>query len=340
MKLQDTAMTGKKKSGRFKRIVGRTVIIFGITLAALLVLFYTAMLVVCYGPSMRARDLFVTTCMETSFAKYFPPLCMSGEMIDEILENNSMIETDEVTDDTLDFTDTQQNAEQPEIEVVDVVGATYKGKMMIVKDPSRVKVGTSAEQFSSSVPGKQLLDIINDAGAIAGVNGGGFVDDGGVGNGGMPLGIVIKDGKLLGGSRSTSACIVGLDDKNVLHVGTMTAGEALDKGIRDALSFGPALIVNGNPVENAGSGGGLNPRTAIGQRADGSVLILVIDGRQPHSLGATYKDLVDVMLQFDAINAGNLDGGSSSMMYYEGELISVCASLYGPRKIPTAFIVV
>lgn len=134
---------------------------------------------------------------------------------------------------------------------------------------------------------------------------GGFVDDGGVGNGGMPLGIVIKNGKLLAGSRSTEATLVGFDQKNVLHVGTMTAGEALDKGMRDAVSFGPALVINGNPAENAGSGGGLNPRTALGQRADGSVLILVIDGRQPHSLGATHKDLVDVMVQFDAINACN-----------------------------------
>ena len=211
---------------------------------------------------------------------------------------------------------------------------------MIVKDPSRVVVGTSAESFSSSVPGKKLDQIIADSGAIAGTNAGGFVDDGGVGNGGIPLGIVIKNGKLLAGSRSTEATLVGFDQKNVLHVGTMTAGEALDKGMRDAVSFGPALVINGNPAENAGSGGGLNPRTALGQRADGSVLILVIDGRQPHSLGATHKDLVDVMVQFDAINACNLDGGSSSMLYYEGELISVCSSLYGPRRIPTAILVI
>lgn len=338
MKLQKT-MSGKKGEGRVKRAVGRFFIMLGIIVASLLVLAYSAMLVICYGPSTRARDLFVNTCMETSFAKYFPPLCMSGEMIEEIRANNSIIDSGEVTDENLDFTNTDVDTEQPEIEIVDVVGATYKGKMMIVKDPSRVQVGTCAEQFSASVPGKQLLDIINDAGAIAGVNGGGFMDDAGVGNGGMPLGIVIKDGKLLNGSRATEASIVGFDDKNVLHVGTMSAGEALDKNIQDALSFGPALIVNGNPAENIGSGGGLNPRTAIGQRADGSVLILVIDGRQPHSLGATFKDLIDVMLQFDAINAGNLDGGSSSMMYYEGELITTCASLYGPRKIPTAFIV-
>ncbi|MEG1027186.1 MAG: phosphodiester glycosidase family protein, partial [Oscillospiraceae bacterium] len=85
--------------------------------------------------------------------------------------------------------------------------------------------------------------------------------------------------------------------------------------------------------------GGLNPRTAIGQRADGAVLLLVIDGRQPHSLGANLKDLADIMIEHGAINAGNLDGGSSTMMYYEGKLANTCASLYGPRKIPNGFLV-
>ena len=88
-----------------------------------------------------------------------------------------------------------------------------------------------------------------------------------------------------------------------------------------------------------GSGGGLNPRTVLGQRADGAVLMLVIDGRQPHSLGATYKDCIDVMLEYGAVNAGNLDGGSSTILLYDGEVRNVCASLYGPRNLPTAFIV-
>ena len=338
MKIKGAIAVGKP-TGRIRRILGRSAIVLGITLGAVLILFYSAMLIICYGPSPRARDLFVNTCMETSFAKYFPPLVMSRARIEEIEAANALIDNGEVTDSSQDFTNISQDAAQPDIVIVDVVGSTYKGKMMIVKDPSRVVVGTSSETFSSSTPGKKLDQIIADAGAVAGTNAGGFVDDGGVGNGGMPLGIVIKDGNLLLGSRSTKETLVGFDQKNVLHVGTMTAGEALDKGIRDAVSFGPALIINGNPAENAGSGGGLNPRTAIGQRADGSVLLLVIDGRQPHSLGATHKDLVDLMVQFDAINACNLDGGSSSMLYYEGELQNVCSSLYGPRRIPTAILV-
>lgn len=328
------------KKGKVKRVIGRTAIMLGIFLASLLVLIYTAMLVICYGPSPRARDLFVNTCMETSFLKYFPPLVMSSSRIEEIRKTNGIVDNGEITVGQQDYTNVgNQDKSQPDIEIVDVVGATYKGKMMIVKDPSRVVVGTSSDTFSASKGGKKLDQMIADEGAIGGVNAGGFVDDGGVGNGGMPIGLVIKNGKLLNGGLNTPFTVVGFDQKNMLHVGTMTGQQAMDKGLRDAVSFGPALVVNGNPMESSGTGGGLNPRTAIGQREDGSVLILVIDGRQPHSLGATHKDLVDVMIDFEAVNACNLDGGSSSMMYYEGELKTVCSSLYGPRRIPTAILV-
>ena len=119
----------------------------------------------------------------------------------------------------------------------------------------------------------------------------------------------------------------------------MTGKQALEEGIRDAVSFGPTLIVNGEALSGIGTGGGLNPRTAIGQRADGTVLLLVIEGRQATSLGASYTDLIRVMLEHGAVNAANLDGGSSSVMYYEGSLVNSNASVIGLRKMPTAFLV-
>ena len=116
----------------------------------------------------------------------------------------------------------------------------------------------------------------------------------------------------------------------------MTGQQALDRGIRDALSFGPVLVMNGKASTVKGSGSGLNPRTAIGQRADGAVLLLVIDGRQPASLGATYADLIEIMLDFEAVNAANLDGGNSTGMYYKGSLVN--KGLF-PRGLPDCFIV-
>ena len=161
----------------------------------------------------------------------------------------------------------------------------------------------------------------------------------GVGTGGEPDGLVISEGRLKWGSLGTTYGIIGIDNNNVLVVGDMTAQAALDRGVRDAVSFGPVLVVNGEAVEVNGSGSGLNPRTAIGQREDGSILLVVIDGRQVNSLGASYSDVIELMLEYGAVNAANLDGGSSSLMYYNGEYINSCASMYGPRDLPTTIIV-
>lgn len=336
----------KEKSGKGRRI-GRFFARFGILLLALLLVLllfcYGVLWVLCKGPSETARDIFVMSCMETSFARYFPPLVLSEEEIADIQLRNTVVATDEVTKTDADFTQPKDDPDdggeiQPDLEIVDVFGSTFKGKMMIVKDPSRIVVGTPPF-YGEGAEGVKLANMIADAGAVAGINGGGFVDEGGVGNGGTPLGYVIKGGKLLYGSPETKGTILGFDQKNVFHVGSMTAQEALNIGIRDAVTFYPALVINGKPADIAGTGGGLNPRTAIGQRADGSVLLLVIEGRQPNSMGANYKDLVDVMLEYGAINAGNLDGGSSSTLYYNGELLTTCSSLYGPRKIPNGFLV-
>ena len=191
----------------------------------------------------------------------------------------------------------------------------------------------------------QLTELVAKYGGVAGTNAGGFNDENGRGNGGVPQGLVISGGALLHTAREGERYnVVGFDADQILHVGTMTADEALAQGLTDAVSFrthdglASSLIINGE-VQSKNLGGGVNPRTAIGQCADGSVLLLVLDGRSINTLGATMQDVADIMLEYGAVNAGNLDGGSSSVMVYDGEIINNCASVTGPRNIPTAFIV-
>ncbi|MBQ9939621.1 MAG: phosphodiester glycosidase family protein, partial [Oscillospiraceae bacterium] len=255
-----------------------------------------------------------------------------------ILDGNKLVEFTDVTEPMEEFVPPAENVDIKDIEIVDVTGPTFRGKMMIVQDPSRVQLATLKE-YNTEAGGKRVEEFVKEAGAIAGINGAGFADEGGVGDGGTPIGIVIHNSQMVYGSNGMVGDVIGFDQDNHLIVGRMSGKEAMEKNLRDAVSFGPVLVVNGNAAEVTGSGGGLNPRTAIGQRADGAVLLLVIDGRQAHSIGASYEDLVNVMLEFGAINAANLDGGSSSLMVYEDEIITICASLYGSRKIPTAFIV-
>jgi hypothetical protein len=91
--------------------------------------------------------------------------------------------------------------------------------------------------------------------------------------------------------------------------------------------------------QNGDGGWGIAPRTAIGQRKTGEVLFLVIDGRTIDSIGATLKDIQDILLQYGAYNASNLDGGSSTTMYFNGKVINKPSDKLGERTVPTAFIV-
>ena len=179
---------------------------------------------------------------------------------------------------------------------------------------------------------------------IAGINAGGFNDENGSGNGGIPQGLVITNGEIIWGDATTPYHMVGLDSDGILHVGAMSGNAAVEQGVQWAVSFithdglASSLIINGE-VQQQNLGGGVNPRTALGQRADGALLLLVLDGRSINTLGATMEDVVNIMLEYGAVNAGNLDGGSSSVMVYDGEIINHCASVTGPRRIPTGFIV-
>ena len=308
----------------------------GTFLGLLLVFLVGIILILEYGPSKTARDLFVNSAMETSAGKFMATLFLSKDTIKEIQNSNKVVKTNDVTDTSLiEITDTNNT---DDIEVIDIKGSTYKGYMAIIKDPSRVTIGISGD-YGSDKKGKTVSELAKKYNAILAVNGGGFEDENGMGNGGTPIGIVISNSKIVYGSESKKYELIGFDKNNKLIIGNMTGKEAIEKNVRDALSFGPILILNGTPAKVKGAGSGLNPRTAIGQRKDGTVLLLVIDGRQANSLGASYEDIISVMLEYDAINAANLDGGSSTLMYYKDKYINNCASLYGPRKMPTSIIV-
>lgn len=210
---------------------------------------------------------------------------------------------------------------------------------MIVRDPSRIQLGVNVLMDNYKNNGFLVQDYVTAAGAIGGINAGGFDDPNGMGNGSIPQGVVIKDGELVAGRLTDWGTIIGFNEKDHLIVGNMTGSQALEWGLTDAVTFGPVLIVDGEAVSITGTGGGLNPRTVIGQAYDGSILLLVIDGRQTTSLGASYEDCVKIMLQYGAMNAANLDGGSSSVMVYENKIVNHIVSMRSDRTVPTAWLV-
>ena len=207
---------------------------------------------------------------------------------------------------------------------------------MIVHDPARLRVGV-LDTYSSERSGWFLPDFIDKYGAVAVINGGGFIDVNGRGDGGLPDGLVIDNGKIIWGDPNEVYSICGFDARGILHVGDMTGRQALKAGVISACSYGPALIINGIPVKSTDSG--LNPRTAVGQRADGAILLLTLAGRQIDCIGASYADITEILYSYGAVNATNLDGGSSTMMYYKGERQIKSSSLIGERRLPTAVVV-
>ena len=225
--------------------------------------------------------------------------------------------------------------------VIPVSGTGYQGFLVAVYDPSKVSLATT--QYLG-VRGESILTVAERENAVIAINGGGFYDPDWNSNGALPHGTVIQDGKVVSDFHDANmgGGFIGFTQDNKLVLGRMTKEEALQMGYRDAIEFGPYLIVNGKSSFIRGNGGwGIAPRTAIGQRKDGIVLFLVINGRIPSSIGADMVDLTEIMENYGAYNAANLDGGSSSELVINHEIINtpVAGGSNGLRDMSTFWIV-
>lgn len=232
------------------------------------------------------------------------------------------------------------NRHDRRVEQFAVNSPRFKGQVLLVHDPQAVSVGYSALLPTA---GETVSSIVRRTHSIAAINAGGFGDNKGAGTGGLPEGVIIHDGRFVFSEKSANkgkVRIIGFSRRGALVVGTMSKADMMNLGIRDAVSFGPPLVLDGRPLITEGDGGwGIAPRTAIGQRKDGTVILLVIDGRQVTSIGATLRDVQNVMLSYGAYVAANLDGGSSATMNYQGRVINHPSDPMGERMVPSAFVV-
>ena len=337
-------MSSSASSPRKRHPVGRFFAFLGVTLLCVLLTLLGLIWVLERGPSPTVTGMFTRSVSETSAIRWISTIFLS----EEELENYKSVSTENTVTEAVNTSlihiaeGTESLPPSESVQLIDIAEGTCKGKLLIVSDPKQVILGTSDEFVRQ--PGLLLTDMVAKYDGIAGINAGGFNDENGSGNGGIPQGLVITNGEIVWGDGTTPYHMVGLDADGILHVGAMSGNTAVEQGIQWAVSFithdglASSLIINGE-VQRQNLGGGVNPRTALGQRADGALLLLVLDGRSINTLGATMEDVVNIMLEYGAVNAGNLDGGSSSVMVYDGEIINHCASVTGPRRIPTGFIV-
>lgn len=358
-----------KKKGSIGKYIGRFFILLLVIIILAVYVLFSALSTVANGPSPTIRDLLVLSAMQASATKWVPGLFLPDETVEQIVTNSKKIETDTISlddyikedDGYAEETDIWANAIDGMI-FETISGPTYKAYVLLVKDPTRVFVGTSSD-YKSNAHGMTVFNIAKKYNAVAAINGGEFSDPGGVGTGNNPIGITYSEGNLMWNDGYNNRTFIGIDKDNRLVVSEgMTKSRAEELNIRDGVCFqtGNVLITNDNGevvFHYADGNTGTAQRTAIGQRADGTMILLVTDGRSASSLGATHNDVIDIMVSYGAVTAGMLDGGSSSMMYYENYfekydynveqldkyqkqgLVNKYKAFTTPRKIPTYFIV-
>lgn len=331
----------KKRKKRRKKVPIKTLVAF----LAFEIIFTacTGPFMLLYGPFENAKSTFVGAAMTSMSHQYLATWFLSDEKIASILgtDSSSTGESDETTnvseikiptvkDDTIEFYELTDNPK-------------FNGYYLVVKDPTRVKIGYTSKLYTEGQTTSQIAENNN---AIAAINGGAFTDQSSnaqwTGNGGFPSGVIMTGGEVihddLGAGNKTE--LFGITKKGVMVVGKYSVEELKDMDIQEALSFGPSLVINGKMTPMSGDGGwGIAPRTVIGQRQDGAVIMLVIDGRGMSSLGATLKEAQEVIFKLGAVNAINLDGGKSTTLYYDDEVRNTPSYSMGERTIPTAVIV-
>ncbi len=347
------ASTGFKAVGLW---VARGFVVLVAFIVALAITLLLSLNMICGDTSPKAKQTFVTTILETGQLKFLASWFLSPEEIQSVVDSNSMEQMDDaVNSDLVDINGAQTEGE--DVEIIKIPGRNFEATLMKVKDPSRISL---ASIYPWRDKGVTLDELVTSNGAVAGINGGLYASDNNTG--GRPYGVVVSNGEiqLNEPSRFKGLVLIGFTEDHLLEIVSvdgMSAAEVeqliAEKKIRDAVTFQEEssdvnnhfvqLVINGKPRGMNGMGSGLNPRTAIGQCADGSVLLLVTDGRgKSGHLGASASDLIDIMMEYGAVNAANLDGGSSSCMYYEDEYLMTSVTFYYSNdswRMPVAFIV-
>lgn len=331
-----------KKKGKLKKLL--------IVFLVLFIMGTCSLGVLLYGPYNGFRDWLITTSMTTMTHQWIAKMFYDDEMISVVLNSNRVDEINEETDTNAIEKEVTQEESQIEYEneferqilekepgnedykIIEISGKGYTGYLAAIYDPSKVHTLVTSKIGKS---GQYLTTMAKNSNAIVAINGGGFDDPNHNSNGANPLGVTYSNGRLMTSyNYSGAGGIIGFNEDDVLVLSSKcTISSAKSLNIRDCVTCGPFLIVNGKASKVVGNGGwGTAPRTAIGQRQDGIVLFLVIDGRRVNKPGADMDDLIEIMQNYGAHNAANLDGGTSTAMTVNYELINDPIDSTGAHK--------
>jgi exopolysaccharide biosynthesis protein len=311
-----------------------------ILIAQIIMSSFISCLLVFYGPFPVVRKMIVGTAMSSYTHQYIAKLFLSDAQISKII-HSSVQSTGNLNQKISNIK--INNYVDNSIERYDINSSKFKGYMLVIKNPLKVKIGYTN---SLTKQGERTSDIAKDHNAIAAINGGGFMDKSNsgslwAGTGAYPTGFVISNGEIVYKDVSDTKVldVMALDSQGKMIIGSHSISDLERLKVSEAISFGPPLVINGEKTFNGDGGQGITARTAIGQREDGAILLLVVDGRRINMPGATLHDIQKIMLDYNAYNATNLDGGSSTTMYYKGNVINNPCNPLGERTVATAIYV-
>ncbi len=306
--------------------------------------------------SDRFKSFWIPTAMTTMKHQYLAYTLYDEATVNKVMsenyieQNTEVINLDEIVIDNIKEKSYYSNKYEQELftkdpgndvyKTIRIIEPGFKGWLIAVYDPSDIDLAVTTKIGRM---GQSVNTLVKNNGGLVGMNGGGFEDLDGWGNGSIPYGAIIQDGQLIWNHSGGFGNLIGFTKDHKMYITNKSPEEAIADGMWDAVDFGPVLIVNGKTAKIHGDGGwGIAPRSVIAQRKDGVVLLLIIEGRLPgYSLGANMNEVIDVLLRYKAYNAANLDGGASSTMSIEGKLWNrACAGgEYGGRTVSNAWIV-
>ena len=354
------------------RIIGRCAIVLLTVILVLVYAVYVTGYTLANGPSETLRDQLVMMALQASATKWAPGLFLSDEEVNAIYERSQEVHEEKIIIEP-DKPDDPDNPDDPKKdEWADAVDGIlykevrkngFKAYMVLIRDPSRVFTGAGSSNFETATEGLRIWDAAKRYDALVAINGGEFSDPGGTGSGAQPVGLTYSKGVCVWNDGHTKNTFIGFDKNNKLVVSNgMTKAQADELGIRDGVMFQKNNVLLSNDgvsvtTYRRDGDAGTAQRTAIGQRADGTVILVVTDGRTASSIGATYNDIIELMLSEGAVTAGMLDGGSSSLLYYmayydimgidkstldtyqQKGILNKYKAFTTPRRLPTFFMV-
>ena len=226
----------------------------------------------------------------------------------EDLEVNPVISSTGYKDDNI----------QIKIDQVSENGVVYYVADVLVSSAEYLKTALAEDTYGKNITAP-TSEIASAHDAIFAINGDyyGFRDEG----------YVLRNGQMLrsiANGTDTEALVIDANGNlSIVYEAEVSAETLQSQGVQQILSFGPALIIDGERVtRNTKNGLRDNPRTAIGQVEEGHYVFVVVDGRTSESDGVTLEELGNIMLKYNCQTAYNLDGGGTATMWFNGEVIN------------------